>query len=189
MTKLDEQILDLRYEEKKHTLSSLEDGFYIKDELVEFQEVEIEGKNLTIYTPQSFTTMELEVAKIKYPSEQRPQWIKTNTNNSINICVSLIDTPINEQNLEKEMAGYKSLLKNMNPSIEFYQSKIEPLEDFKLAWFDYKSFAIDNQIYNIMFFASVENQMLHGIFNCLYNDREDWQTPAIQMIQSIKIKK
>ncbi|MCL2611354.1 MAG: hypothetical protein FWE02_06730 [Defluviitaleaceae bacterium] len=188
MTKLDEQILDLRYEEKKHTLSSLEDGFYIKGELVEFQEVEIENQNLTIYIPQDFITLPLEIARVKYPAENRPQWIKSKADTSVNICVSLLQAPLDERNLQNEITNFKALIKRLNPSNEFYENEIVELENFKIAWFDYKSFAIDNQMYNMMFFASVQNQMLHGVFNCLYDDFKEWKTPAIQMIKSIKIK-
>ena len=188
MERLDEQILNLRNEENRKNLSSLQDGTYIKNELVKFHKVEVENKNLTMYIPQDFVTLSPEIAKIKYPSEQRPQWIKTSSNTSVNICVSLLDTPLDERILETEMNGFKNVIKNMNPAVTFIQSTIKQLEDFKIAWFDYKSFAVDNQIYNIMFFASIGNQMLHGVFNCLYDDYTEWKKSAIEMIESIKLK-
>jgi hypothetical protein len=38
-----------------------------------------------------------------------------------------------------------------------------------------------------MFLASVEGKMLHGMFNCIFTERENWKEVALKMIKSIKL--
>lgn len=188
MDDLDETILKLKFERKKQENSNIETGVYIKDIFTEFTPVEV-LKKFTVLLPSDFVTMPASIAKIKYPAQQRPQCIKTNLETSTNFAISLFDFKMNEKHLDKEAQSLKQVLKKTNPSMEFYEQGIEQLEDFNVAWFDYKSFAVDTQIYNIMFVGVAEGKMLHGVFNCMFKDIEHWKKPALQMIKSICIIK
>jgi hypothetical protein len=186
MDNLDETILNLRNEQQKEGNPNIQSGVYIKGVWTEFVETEILSKKFTLLIPKSFVDMPSAIAKVKYPGEQRPQCIKTSLDTTVNMAVSFFGFPVNEKQIEQEAAQLKMVLKKTNPAMEFYQSNTEELKDFKLAWFDYKSFAIDHQMYNIMFIAAAEGKMLHGVFNCMYEDYKEWFNPAVQMIQSIR---
>jgi hypothetical protein len=121
------------------------------------------------------------------PSELRPQCIKTSPDTATNIGMSILDVPISESNLEKDANDLKLVLKKTNPALQFYNTGLEELKSFKLAWFDFKSFGIDGDMYNIMFIAPVEGKMLHGIFNCAFEEYNDWKSPALQMLKSFKL--
>jgi len=192
MDNLDEKIIALRNLQKSQNgeqSTQITDGVYINDNFLTFHEVEMLEDKITMLLPEDFTTMREDIAKIKYPSESRPQCIKTSRDTAVNIGMSLFPAPIDENNLDNELNDLKKILKNVNPAFEFYRTDIEDLEDFKLGWFDYKSFAIDQQMYNIMFVASIDGQMLHGFFNCPYSGHDQWMDAALQMIRSIKRKK
>ena len=189
MDKLDEKIISMRKQQKNQNIN-IEKGVYIDHSLIEFVEVEAFDGQITVLIPSSFKDIPTEHAKIKYPSESRPQIIKTLPNDtSVNLCLSLIDCPITEQSLEDDAREMKNLLKKTNPAMEFYKSNIEQLEDFKLAWFEFKSFAIDGQMFNIMFVAPAHGQMLQGVFNCFFDKIETWQKPALEIIKSLKYTK
>jgi len=189
MDNLDEKILNLRKEQQKQEYSNIETGVYINNVLVKFKRTGVLDNKLTVLIPESFVDMPLAAAKIKYPSEQRPQCIKTSPDTSTNIALSLFDFPSSEKYLEQEAGQMQLVLKKTNPAIEFYTLETVELDDFKLAWMDYKSFAVDEQIYNIMFLAAVEGKTLHGVFNCIFRYYEDWNDPALQMIKSIQLSK
>jgi len=184
---LDEDIMPLRKEQQKQKYSDIRTGVYIKGVLIEFQEAIVLDQRFKILLPTYFTDMSLELAKMKYPSEQRPQCIKTSPDTATNIGMSLMDIPISESNLEQEAIDMKLVLKKINPAMQFYNTGLEELVGFKLAWFDFKSFGIDGDMYNIMFTAAVEGKMLHGVFNCAFEEYKDWKDPALQMIKSISI--
>ena len=77
MDYLDEQILELKRQQKKEKYQSLETGFYIRDELLEFERVLLEPMDLSIMLPTTFVTMPQSMVRVKYQSENRPQIIKT----------------------------------------------------------------------------------------------------------------
>ena len=189
MEHLDETIISLRKEQYRAENTSIEKGFYIKDILTTFHEIELLDK-FKIMLPVDFITMDKELAKIKYPSEERPQIIKTNEDTSVNIGFNLLpsDKRLRRDDIEKETTELRRILKKLNSSMEFYNLEIEQLESFNLAWFDYKNSAIDDDLYNIMFIAGIsEKEMLHGIFNCSFSDYKDWKTAAIEMLKTIKL--
>ena len=55
-----------------------------------------------------------------------------------------------------------------------------------ISYFDYKSPAIDEQIYNFMFFAPLKETILHGVFNCRYRDADIWKDIFIQVADSVR---
>jgi len=189
MDNLDEKILSLRNQQQKNQNSNIETGAFINYSLVKFIEAEALDSQFTVLIPSNFVEMSLEQARMKYPSELRPQCIKTSPDTSVNLGLNLIDYPATEESLAFDINEMKNALKSTNPSIEFYESGIEQLEDFKLAWFEFKSFAIGGQMFNIMFTAPANGQMLQGVFNCLFEQYDMWQKPALQMIRSIRYMK
>ena len=57
---------------------------------------------------------------------------------------------------------------------------------FATSWYSYKSFALDGQLYNIVFISSVYETLMSGLFNCPYEEREWWEPVALQMIAAIR---
>ena len=185
MSNLDEKIIKMRQKQQNKNSTSetpLEGDFYKHEVILENQ--------LEILLPTNFSDMPIEIAKEKYPSEERPQCIKTDSSTMIDIGISLHDEiPIAENSIADVIEDMKYVLKKTNPAMEFYESGIEELEDFNIGWMDYKSFAIDDQMYNIMFVASVKGKMLHGVFNCGYSAHVEWRDRGLQIIKSIRFNK
>jgi len=59
-------------------------------------------------------------------------------------------------------------------------------EPFTLGWFEFKSYGLDKNVYNLMFITRIDGKMLHGGFNCDYDDTLEWRDAAHQMIASIR---
>ena len=189
MDNLDETIINLRNEERRNENNIIDEGLYIGDTLYEFAPVEVVSKRFIIMLPTSFDDMSPRLAEAKYPSKQRPQCIKTNADTSVNMSISYHEFETSNEYIEKEAASMKAVLKKSNPAMEFYEEGVEELPDFRLAWFGFKSFGLDQEMFNIMFVAAPEGKMLHGVFNCLFSDYKSWEKVALQMIRSIRVNK
>jgi len=188
MNKLDEKIISMKNQQRNKDIEiDIKKGVYIDHSFVQFVDSDVLGGSFTVMIPSAFREMTSEEARNKYHSELRPQCIKTSPDTSINLCISLIaDCPITEETMKLDAMEMKNALQKTNPAMEFYESGIEQLEDFKLAWFEFKSFALDGQMYNLMFLAPAKGQMLHGVFNCMFESSDNWKEPALQMVKSIK---
>ncbi|MDE6388740.1 MAG: hypothetical protein K2L82_13160 [Lachnospiraceae bacterium] len=180
---LDEEIMEFRKSAKKSKYNSLETGMYIKDRLVHFEETQVLNEKVSVMLPEGFVDMPHEVAKMKYPSEQRPQVIKTSDDGTVNFTFSLYDTEFNERQMEDALGQFKAIIRKVNPAFIFYDFVVET--DKALGWFDFKSYGIDEQIYNVMYLTPVEGKLMHGIFNCLYRDILEWKEPVHQIMMSV----
>lgn len=185
MDYVDEKILELRKLQKKMKYATLDTGMYIKDEIMEFERVALFYGNMSIMLPKTFVTLPTGMAHMKYPAETRPQIIKSSLDTSINFGFSWIPQDMDEEHVEMAANQLHDIIKKLNPANVFAEFNVEEREDTKVAWFDYKSFAIDGQVYNLMLITPIEKKMLHGVFNCSYEDAGEWKPAAHQMLLSI----
>lgn len=183
MDYLDEEVMQFRKNAKKSKYNSLETGMYIKDELVHFKEVHVLDGKVSIMLPDTFVDMPHEIAKIKYPSEQRPQVIKMNNDTSVNFTFSLYDTPFNERQIESALSQFQRIILKVNPAFIFYDFII--IEEKNIGWFDFKSYGLDEQMYNVMYITPIEGKLMHGIFNCMYRDILEWKDAVRQVMLSV----
>ncbi len=183
---LDKKIIEMRRKEAQKELNIREDGLIINGEQIDFQETLLFHEKMTILLPTSFVDMPQKIARIKYPSEQRPQIIKTNLLGSTNFAFNLFDKTIKPVQMQSAADGMKSILKKVNPANIFYESGTEPLGETMLSWFEFKGHGIDTQIYYIVFLTSIGGKLMHGIFNCAVADMEAWKEAAFQVIRSIQ---
>ncbi len=183
MDYLDKEIMEFRKSAKKSKYNSLETGMYIKDMLVHFEETQVLNDKVSIILPEGFVDMPSEIARIKYPSEQRPQVIRTSEDGTVNFTFSLYEVEFNEKQIEDALGQFKAVIRKVNPAFIFYDFVIE--KDKALGWFDFKSYGLDEQIYNVMYIIPVEGKLMHGIFNCLYRDILEWKEPVHQIMMSV----
>lgn len=184
----DEQIIKQLNEHKNGMQGTIETGICIREELYEFCEVELFDKKMIVWLPESFVDMPLELAKLKYPMEQRPQIIKTNMTGDINFTFNLIDQQISNENVEQLMKFFKSVLKNTQSANVFHEEKVEEIDGKFVGWFDYVSKGYDKKLFNLMYVLPMNGKLLHGVFNCALDDATNWRPIALQVMRSIKEK-
>lgn len=187
MEYLDEKIVELQrtYQQKAHQDIYAETVF-VNDETLHFIQTNLFDDAFHIMLPESFVDMPEDVAKIKYPSEQRPQIIRTNQNGSVNFCFNLYDIPFSNEQVADTISGFQSVLQKLQPGNEFFAYKTEPIEKMEIGWFDFKNYAIDSQIYSLMFAVPIHKKICSGVFNCPFRNRKDWESIMKQVLVSIR---
>ncbi len=133
--------------------------------------------------------MSLVARKLKYPSESRPEIIKCNEEGNICITLNVINSPLDEESVEKLKDGMKVIIRKTNPSNVFYEDGVLEVDSKNIGFFEFKSYAIDDSLYNIMFFLEFEGKTLMGTFSCLYKECQEWREIAFQVIKTIRIIK
>ena len=97
---LDEKIMEMRRQEKQKELNIREDGLIVKGEKIEFQDTTLFQEKMLILLPTSFVDMPQKIARLKYPSEQRPQIIKTDLLGSTNVAFNLFDKAMSRRSYQ-----------------------------------------------------------------------------------------
>jgi hypothetical protein len=80
----------------------------------------------------------------------------------------------------------KSVLQRLNPSYSFYEEGVESVQYKNIVFFEFKSPALDEPVYNRMFFLEVAQRLCLGVFCCPDSIREDWQPIARQIMLSAR---
>lgn len=191
MEHTDEKILDLMNKVKKEQeKKDIHDKVLkIGERYYEFEEKKFYDDKVSIIMPKDFEEMDEKSKNLKYPSVNRPQIIKTDETTTINITLNKIDSDLEEGWVEELTKGMKQLIKKANPVAVFYEDGVEKVDEKNIGYFEFKSSAIDDFLYNLMFFLEFEGKTLMGTFSCLFSDYEDWRDIAFQMLKSIKVLK
>ena len=141
---------------------------------------------LSVWIPESFKFLPKELAKLKYPMEQRPPVILTNEDTTVNIALSLFDAPFSAEMVEQATNTYKAMMHQMNPSYAFIDTKFLPMEKNRLGYYDFLSRGFDASLYQLFAFTCIDKKMLHFIFNAPAKVMNDWKGLALQILQSIR---
>lgn len=186
----DEKILDFINEvEKREARKDIYNGaIKINKRYYEFEQANFFDGKFRIYIPKNFEDMPLEARKLKYPSESRPEIIKSNDDGSICITLNIIDSKLDEEHVEEVKNIMKGFIKKTNPANIFYKDGLLEVNSKNVGFFEFKSYAVDDSLYNIAFFLEFEEKTFMGTFSCPYNECKEWRDVAFQIIKSIKVE-
>lgn len=183
----DERFIALLREGRAEAKKDIRKGKVLADgQVLEFREREIIKKMLWMWLPDGFGPLSGEMARLKYPNENRPDIIYTNPGTTINVTFSH-KTDRLEEGQEEEIRDYMGeIVQRLHPSSEIIEKNTAEAENCRLAWFDFVTPAIDTDIYNIMFFTSLQGRLLMGGCNCLDEDKDVWKELFVQMLGTVR---
>ena len=185
MSYLDEEILKKREENKKKKYCSLEEGIYMDGRILSFSRREI-LETFSVVLPDSMKEMPEIYAKIKYPSEFRPQIILTTVDLSVNMGFTVFPEEMNTDDRMGLLGYIQAALNRSDPGCRMY-----PRESFKEVpggCFAFRSHAMDSDLYNMLMIASVGDNLVQGTFNCYYWDYKKWKKTVLEMWETIREK-
>lgn len=188
--RIDEQILDyINAAEDKELRKDIYAGpVKINNDFYEFEEAEFFDGELKMYIPNTFIDMPEEARRFKYPSESRPEIIKCNNTGAIAITLKLVNSPISDEYIEELKSMMKAITQRLNPANIYFDEGILEVNEKKIGYFDYKSSAIDDFLYNFVFLLELQGNTLMGTFSCSYSEHKQWKDDILfQMMKTIRI--
>lgn len=188
MEYFDEEILQAKREIEYLRHDSLETGIYVEDELITFSEITLPKTKISIYLPEQFIDMPDMVKDIKYPSKNAPDYVYTSLDSMVNFNFNILDMVMEDGDIQEMGSQFRNALCNVNPSIRIKNQTDDEktVGGNEMSWFDFKSFALDGQIYNRMYVIRMRNTVLHGIFNCPMRVKEQWADIAGKCFMTVK---
>lgn len=188
---IDEKILDFLNEaEKKKRRKDITLGpVIIGNRYYEFEQMKFYEEKVLLYIPKDFNDMPMETRKIKYPSESRPEIIKCNEDGSITFTLNIIDSPLSEDNVCELKDGMKMIIKKTNPANVFYEDGVLEVNEKNIGYFEFKSSAIDDFLYNLMFFLEFKEKTLMGTFSCRYGEYKEWRDVIFEILKRLTVIK
>ncbi len=181
MTYIDELILKKREQAKAEKYSTLEEGMYLDGKMVHFERKELLNA-LSIMLPDSWKQMPEEYARVKYPSEFRPQIIITTADLSVNLGFTAFPTEIQADDTLMVLERMRAAIHRSNT--DYLMFSCANMKEIKGSWFAFRSHAMDSDLYNMMMIASIEKRTIQGSFNCPYGAYQKWKKAVLLMWDS-----
>jgi hypothetical protein len=168
--------------------NDIKNGFAIIDDVrIAFCEREIVKDKLFMTIPVDFELMSTEMAKIKYPNENRPQIIYTDEEGAITVNFTLMDAELTDEEITEASQALQQVIQRTNPLVKIISNNVITANGISIGHFDFVSPAIDDDVYNKMFIFPIDGQFTLGSFNCLHIDMVRWIDIVEQMLFSIRL--
>lgn len=158
----------------------------IDEEKVGVMEQSLLDGKMTIRMPKLFSKMSTELAALKYPSDRRPNLIYTDESSSINLAFNLTPHRLKEEGVAAFQENMIDILEQAQPSADWLDTDVLKIDEKTVGFLEIITPAIDGDIFNLMFFASIEGIALIGTFNCMEDDLETWRPIARAMMESLR---
>ena len=188
MEYFDEEILEARRELERLKHTTLETGIYVGDELITFTNITLPQTKIHIYLPEQFIVMPDLVKDMKYPSKNAPDLIITSLDSMVNFGFNILSVSMEEGDTKVMSSQFQNALRNVNPSIKIKKQVNDVTTEHgnEMSWFDFKGYLIDGQNYNRMYLVKMRESVLHGIFNCPMQFKDEWGDIAEKCFRSIE---
>ena len=182
----DEEIIRQRVAVQKKAEHNIHNEITINNISYAFTRREFElGFSMVI--PDKFKMLAPEYIERKYPYKNRPQIIMSNDDTTVTFAFDYAFL-LQKKDLEIRLLEYRSIVKKLHQSNVFlaydYLSTID--EEDCIAFFSYRSHALDGDLFNFSFFTDLPDKELFGWFTCPIELQTKWEPLVMQMIQTIK---
>ena len=181
----DKQIIPLKVRSSEAEAMSLDTGYYIEGRLETFSKEQYFDNLLSIYIPESFIDMPDEIKEIKYPTNFRPEIIKTNLAGDVNISISLIKVS-EDTEVKTLVTDFKNLLSKAHNGIKFLEyNELEKEGCVKMYCFDFIIPGIDERIYHKTGLGKIGRETVQVMFNCREPLSWTWKKAVNDILQNI----
>ncbi|MDR0469901.1 MAG: hypothetical protein LBH09_08010 [Peptococcaceae bacterium] len=161
------------------------DSVPIREERVSFAYRELFEGKVQMMLPSHFTKMPEELAHLRYLSEHRPQLILTGKDLTENIGMNCVER--DGLDLEKALITMRDSVRQTAPESVFYETAKVTAKNCEGYWFEYKSFTITDDAYNLQFLLGSEQTILLGVFNCCIRNFDEWKPFIIKALDYTEI--
>ena len=182
----DKQIIPLKVRSSEAESMSLDTGYYIEGRLETFSKGQYFDDLLSIHIPESFIDMPDEIKEIKYPTNFRPEIIKTNFAGDVNLSISLLKVG-EDMEIKTLVTDFRNLLAKAHNGIKFLEyDEFDNDCCVKMYCFDFIIPGIDERIYHKTGLGKIGRETVQVMFNCREPLSWTWKKAVNDILQNIK---
>jgi len=142
-----------------------------------------------ILVPEPFKELEEEILKFKYPSASRPTLVYSDDEAKTNVAFNFTQNKASQPEMEAVRKSMEASFRKSFPTATWLGTGVKVVNGRNVGFVEIVTPAMDQKIYNLLFFSDVEGKLLMGTFNCLEKERTEWQATAHQIMNSLTLKK
>ena len=190
---MDEAIVRARMEEERKGFVDTYTGMYAGDRLLQFEERELFKERvgpgpIILRLPVSYTVMEPERARRKYPSEDRPQAIYTDKRGCVDLTFSLFPQRVGPDQIRGTLMRYQALIKKCRQDASILEKGTYPMEKGCGGWFTFRNEALDEEMFGLLALIGTDRYLVLCMCSCPYDERGEQEPVMHQVIRTIREK-
>jgi hypothetical protein len=139
--------------------------------------------------PSDFTLMTPEIINLKYPSQNRPNVVYTNTTGGSNVAFSWTTNKAQREIIPQYKNVIKQSFQSKYPKAEWISDGVLEINGQSVGYLELITPALDTPIYNLLFFTDLDGKLLLCTFNCTVRFQKEWEPVAKEIMNSLLIKK
>lgn len=159
-----------------------------QDAVPSLEKKSVLGGKVEILIPATFTVMEEDMLKTKYPMQNRPALVYTNDAGSINVAFSQTTSKAEEKDIPEIKETFVKVFKSMYKSSEWLSDGLVTINGKNVGFMELITPALDTKIYNRIFFAECDGRILLCTFNCKESQMKEWAPVGKKIMNSLVIK-
>ena len=144
--------------------------------------------NLELKYPSSLKVMDDEIFNIKYKLPKKPEICLADETSKISLIGDMRNESGTDKDLNNILESSKQLMLSKRSDIKILSSGIKTVNNKKIAFIKFHSEAIDQKIFNYIFFTTINGKILMCNFNCIEKIQMEWEPIADEIVNSIIIK-
>lgn len=162
--------------------------YSLKAQVQELELISLFDNKLEIKVPVDFEIMTDDLLKLKYPLNRRPTLVYTNNSTTVNVAFNLTASPANQELLKTYKNTFISTFSSFYPDAEWLDNGIKTINNQDVVYLEVITQAVDNDIYNLIFFTYLNEKLLLCTFNCSKEKITNWKDTAHIIMNSLAIK-
>lgn len=161
--------------------------------LLSMSDIQLENRSLfnnkiELLVPKDFFPMSKEMLELKYPQQNRPTYVLTNENGTVNIGFRQLPMAGDEKMIASYMDIIKLTFQRTFPDATWKGNGTILVDGKNMNYLKVITRAVDQKIYNYIFLTGLEGKILMGTFNCTEKLLPKWETTAEIIVRSLHIK-
>ncbi len=142
---------------------------------------------LELLVPAGFLQMDESTIRLKYPNESPPTIVLSNDTASVNVAINQTGTPVAPHQLSQVHQQLDAAIRQSQPEISWKFNGFQTHHGRKWIQLEFRSQAVDTQIYNMIMATSANGKMLVVSFNCTESQSLQWLDVGREIINSCRV--
>ena len=155
---------------------------------IELEKRSILNNKIEILIPKEFKEMSREMLDLKYKGKNKPTLVFTDEDGTVNIAFSHFSEKADEKMMEGYKNAFKASFKNSFPNADWKGEGVRLINGRKIGYLRLVTDAIDQKVYNSLFFTHFQGRLLVATFNCTEKLYPKWEKISEEIIESFVVK-
>lgn len=181
-----DQIAQAKLDEEK--AESIFDGMiHIFGRETSFSRRVMEDLGISIFMPDEFEVMDEELKKLIFPLSQPPKYVYASGDTQFQMTFNPTEQMVPDDGIPRFLEISKALLEKMGPHSRILATATVKNKTKNVGVMELVTQAVDMNVYNVMFYLSIQQKVLIGSFICPAKFHERMVPIAKQILDSVEI--